>query len=187
LRAAPTAWLLASCLAASLAAEDKTAAPAFVQGERVQVWLAGDLKTGHLEKISGTLESVSPEAIVVRPRGAPATPITLKLSKIERAEVVRGKRSHWPEGAGIGFVTGAVLGGIAGYALSCDDYNASCNGGTALAGGLVVGVATGGLGALVGLAFKTDRWVKVPLPKAKVALTLLPTPSGFRGSLSVRF
>ena len=43
MRAASVAWLLASCLAATLAAEDQAAAPVPVPGERVQLWLLGDV------------------------------------------------------------------------------------------------------------------------------------------------
>ena len=188
MRAASVAWLLASCLAATLAAEDQAAAPVPVPGERVQLWLMGDVnKRGDLKKITGTFESLSPVAITVRPRGASATPMTLKLSKVERIEVVRGTRSHWVEGAAIGFVPGAVFLGAVVYVMGCDDYNASCNTGEAVLAGLVGGVATAGVGALIGLAVKGERWVKVPLPKPKVALALAPMRGGVRAAITVRF
>ena len=113
--------------------------------------------------------------------------MTLKLSKVERVEVVRGTRSHWVEGAAIGFVPGAVFLGAVVYVMGCDDYNASCNTGEAVLAGLVGGVATAGVGALIGLAVKSDRWVKVPLPKPKVALSLAPMRGGLRAAVTVRF
>ncbi len=42
-----------------------------------------------------------------------------------------------------------------------------------------------GVGALVGLAIKTERWEK--LPAEKVRLAVLPTRHGVQLSLSVRF
>ncbi len=80
-----------------------------------------------------------------------------------------------------------MLGGVAGYLVTCDDYNASCNGGAALVGGLVVGAATAGLGALVGLAFKTDRWVKVRVHEPHVALAFASAHGGFRAGVTVRY
>jgi len=194
-RAVWVAWLVASSLpGAPLAAQDATlaaanpaAAPALARGERVRLWLAGSsTHVGSRKKISGTVESVSPEALVVRPFEASASPVTLSRTQIDMLEVARGTRRRWPEGAAIGFVPGAVFGVAAGYALSCDDYNASCNGAAGAVVGLVLGAGTACLGALVGLAFKTDRWVSVPT-RPKVALQLAPVKGGLRAAVIVRY
>lgn len=191
MRAAAAAWFISSCLlAAPLAAQGEPAAPfALARGERVRLWLLGsESPAGNRKKLTGTIEWTSPEAIVLRPREASAPPITLKLSQIDTLEVARGTRKRWPEGAAIGFVPGALFGGAVGYVLSCDaDPPASCSLGAALVGGLVVGAGTAGLGALIGLAFKADRWVELPTSKPQVKLTLLPARSGLRASLSVQF
>ena len=191
MRAAAAAWFVASCLlAAPLAAQDEPAtASALARGERVRLWMLGsESPAGGRKKLTGTIESTSPGTIELRPREASAAPITLKLAQVERLEVARGTRKRWPEGAAIGFVPGALFGGAVGYVLSCDaDPPDSCSLGPALVGGLVVGAGTAGLGALIGLAFKADRWVELPTRKPQVKLTLLPARSGFRASLSVQF
>ena len=191
MRAAAGAWFIASCLlAAPLAAQGQPAtASALAPGERVRLWLLDSEKpAGSRKKLTGTIESTSPGTIELRPQKAPAAPITLKLSQIDKLEVARGTRRRWPEGAAIGFVPGALFGGAVGYVLSCDaDPPESCSLGSALVGGLVVGAGTAGVGALIGLAVKADRWVEVPTRKPQVKLTLLPARSGFRASLSVQF
>ncbi len=184
MKTASVNWLVAlSLVASSLAAQEGSATSAsLAPGERVRLRLLGSGK-----KVTGTIESAAPDAIAVRPRNTTQPPLKLTLSQIDELEVARGRRSRWPEGAIIGFVPGALLLGAAGYALSCDDYNASCNTETALVVGLVGGAATAGLGALVGLAIKTDRWVKVPVRKPHVALTIAPVRAGFRAAVTVRY
>lgn len=190
MRTAATGWVIAACLlAAPLAAQGQPAAASdLARGETVRLWLSGSESPGSRKKLTGTIESTSPGTLKLQLREASAAPITLKLAQIDRLEVARGTRRRWPEGAAIGFVPGALFGGAGGYVLSCDaDPPDSCSLGSALAGGLVVGAATAGLGALIGLAFKADRWVELPTRKPQVELTLLPARSGLRASVSVQF
>jgi len=191
MRVAAVAWFAASCLSVSpLAAQSApVAAPAFARGERVRLRLLdGASAPGGGRKLRGTIGSASPETIELFPPGGSTAPITLKLSQVAKLEVVRGKRTRWREGAAIGFVPGALFGGGAAYVLSCDaDPPESCSAGSALAGALIVGAGTAGVGALIGLAIKTDRWIEVPTRKPQLRLSLVPVRSGLRASLSVRY
>jgi hypothetical protein len=111
-----------------------------------------------------------------------------------KLQVARGQRSQWRKGTILGFVPGAALGGLFGVAIACDkEITGGCVDGSFIAGaGLVsaavVGTTTAAAGALVGLAFKTDRWVRVTDGKARASLTLAPTEGGgMRVGLSVSF
>ena len=180
--------LVAAILVASLgasahaAADDSVTLADLSRGDRVRLRLSSGGKTVH-----GTVDAAVPDEVVVRPKN-PAQPL-LRLSpqQMEKLEVVRGRRSRWREGAVIGFVPGAVFMGLAVVAL--DDCYRDCGDktGEVLGYGLVGGAITGSLGALIGLAVKTDRWAPVATGRPKVALNLAPTKGGFRANLSLRF
>lgn len=59
--------------------------------------------------------------------------------------------------------------------------------GPAVVVALLVGVVTAPIGALIGLAFETERSVGVQAGKPKVALTLTPGKGQMRVGLSVSF
>lgn len=152
------------------------------RGDRVRLTPAGGGKT-----IRGTIEEAAADAIVLRPGDAVDSPLRFSPTQMEKIEVAHGRRSRWREGALIGFVPGAAFFGYAGWVLACDEMG-PCNGsGAALALGLMGGAATGAIGALVGLAIKTDRWVLVEEGRPKVAFALVPQKHGFRAGVSVRF
>jgi hypothetical protein len=105
------------------------------------------------------------------------------LDAVSRLEVSRGRRSHWLVGAGVGFVAGAgatylVLNSGGSTAL-CDrsaNQDAISSGeclGLTAAGGL----AGAGLGALVGMLFRSDRWEEFPL--ARTMARSSSTPNAF--------
>jgi hypothetical protein len=100
--------------------------------------------------------------------------------------VVRWRRSRWRQGAVIGFVPGALF--MFAFLSSLNDCYRDCPFDSEAVGyGLVGGVITGTLGALIGLAVKTDRWVPVEVLRPKLALTLAPAKGGLRADLSLRF
>ncbi len=178
-------WFLIAFFAASAAWSEEPGAAfsSLAQGERVRLRLSGG------KKLRGTLDAASPEAIVLRPEDSAKAPLRLLPADLERIEVARGRRSHWREGGLIGFVPGALFLGWAAAALACDDQGSDCDGyaGPALIGALVGGAATAGVGALVGLAVKTDRWVPVDGRGPTVSLRMAPTRGGLQAGVAIRF
>jgi hypothetical protein len=137
--------------------------------------------------VHGTVDSAGSEEIIVRPNDLEKPLLRLSPQQFQTLDVVRGRRSRWREGAAIGFVPGAMFMGF--MVLALDDCYSDCdsNLGPVLGYGLVGGAITGGLGALIGLAVKTDRWAPVTTGRPRVALDLAPTKGGFRADLSLRF
>jgi len=177
-------WLIAIALAAPVAEADQTSGPlsTLTSGDRVRLQLAGT--DGSLR---ATIESATADELVLRPQGA-AEPLRLGLAQLQSLEVARGRSSHWLKGAAIGFMPGALLGGLVGARSTCyPDDNECFNGGLAVVGALTGGIVTASVGALIGLAFRTDRWVRVHERKPKVALVLAPAKGQVRGGLSVGF
>jgi hypothetical protein len=170
-------------LAAPVIVADETSGPlsALASGDRVRLRFAGNGKS-----LRATIESVTADELFLRPLGV-AQPLRLSLAQLQSLEVARGRRSQWRKGALIGFVPGALFLGYVAGALCIDCVDKDFQPGDALVGGLIGGVATGSVGALVGLAFKTDRWVRVHERKPKVSLTLAPAKGQVRVGLSVSF
>lgn len=149
-------------------------------GDRVRLRLASGGK-----QVRGTVDAAGPSEVVVRPKDPAQPPLRLSPQQLTKLEVVRGRRSRWRGGAIIGFVPGALMGLAVVGNRECDpdcDHT-----GAAVGYGLVGGAITGGLGALIGLAVKTDRWVPVEARRPKLAWALSPIQGGFRTDLSLRF
>ena len=189
MKAQTAAWLMVTALAApAVGAEDPTnPLLTLAPGDRVRVEVLGNRET-----LTATIESVTADELVLKSMGA-AQPLRLSLGQLDHLEVARGSRTQWRKGAVIGLIPGAVLGGLAGALIQCDPYASECNpdatlaaaGG--LAGAIILGGATATVGALIGLAFKTERWVTVHEGKTQASLTLAPTVGGMRVGLSVSF
>ena len=174
------AALCTPALAAAAAVDSVTLAE-LSRGDRVRVRLASGGKS-----VRGTLDATGPDEIVVRPTDPAQPPLRVSPQQVAKLEVVRGRRSHWVRGAVIGFVPGALFMGAVGVGLS-DCYRDCDHAGEAARYGLAGGAITGAVGALIGLAVKTDRWVLVQDRRPKLALTLAPAKGGFRADLSLRF
>ena len=162
------------------AAADSVTLAELSRGDQVRVRL-----TSGGEPVRGTLDATGPDEIVVRPKDAARPALRLSPQQMAKLEVARGRRSHWGVGAAIGFVPGALLGVAVAMNAECDpdcDHT-----GEAVGYAFVGGAVTATLGALVGLAVKTDRWVLVQDRRPKVALILAPAKGGFRAGLSLRF
>ena len=139
-------------LAAAAALEAGDPPNAVDVGDRVRI-KAPSLQQG---RISGRLLERAGDSFVIE-HGT--RPVRVPVSAIESLEVHRGRRSRWKEGGLIGFVPGAVLGGLVGAYAACDDQPRDCSGaGGATAGALLVGGTTAVLGAGMGALFKVDRW-----------------------------
>lgn len=177
-------WFIGVFLAASVAAADDTNASlsTLTPGDQVRLPPAGGGKT-----LRAAVEGVTADELIVRLQGG-AEPLHLSLTQLHNLEVVRGHRSEWRKGAVIAFVPGALIFGLIGGVVACDIGDVHCfSFGSAAAGGLIGGVVTGSIGALVGLAFKTDRWVKVDGRKPQVSLMLSPARGQVRVGLSLSF
>src|SRR5687767_7275404 len=120
--------------------------------------------------------------------GSGRPPVRIPLASIERLKVARGRRSAAREGASIGGLTGAVLGGlaVAGLAHALCEYDSTCTGsweGYAVGMG-VLGAGGAGVGALAGLAIKKDRWERVPVTRVRVGVGPALAGAGLRVSLA---
>ena len=113
------------------------------------------------------------------------TPLTLARDQITRLDVHRGSKSRALLGAGIGFGVGVALG----FAACAGSGGSPCRSegeGSPAGFALVLGGVGAGLGALVGLLFRTDRWEAVPMEGIHVTFT--PVYDGQPGlALSVSF
>jgi hypothetical protein len=150
--------------------------PRVAPGQRVRV-TAPDVG---LTRAPATLEAIDGGELVLRTDATRRVP----LASVARLEMYAGRRSHWLLGAGIGFVAGAgatylVLNPPGSSSTALCDQSANqdaigtgeCLGLTALGG-----VAGAGLGALVGLFLKSDKWTDVP--REGWRLSVVPQPHG---------
>ncbi|MEO8500382.1 MAG: hypothetical protein ABI565_05655 [Vicinamibacteria bacterium] len=178
-----TMGLIAMALAAVVAEADDTkdTLAALTAGDRVQLVVAGR------KTLRATINSITANEIVVRSEGS-ADPVRFDLLQLQSLDVAQGSRSQWRKGAAIGFVPGFLLTGLLIGVLTCIDLpDCSFRPGYAVAGGVLGGVATGSVGALVGLAVKREQWVRVYERKPAVSFILAPTKGGTRVGVSIAF
>jgi hypothetical protein len=119
------------------------------------------------------------DSLWVRPERTADT-VVLSVPSLSRLDVSLGRSGHGRRGAGIGFLTGVVLGGALGLA-SGDDPKDSCDGrlycykfsarDKALLYGGLLGLLGSGVGAIVGANQKTDRWEPVLLTTIRANAT----------------
>ena len=184
--------LAAAVLAAAVAAADRppsgmiatdTRASGMVAaGEKVRVTATGS----GLDDETGVVVDADAQSVTVS-LGPGKPPVRIPLSSIKRLDVARGRRTAAKEGAISGGILGLVLGVLAVHTVShalCEnatDCDASPQGYGIGAGVFAAGGA--GLGALVGLAIKTDRWERVPVDRLRVAIGPVPAGAGVQFSL----
>lgn len=129
--------------------------------------------------IKGTFVAADDAALTLAPEGRDATHKKFARSEIVKLEVARGKRRNVVWGA----VGGAAVGLMVDLVATAADQSDS---GPCDFGACVILPAMGAaVGALVGLAIKTDRWDAVPADK--LGLAVLPTRHGVQLALSFRF
>jgi len=149
-------------------------------GEKVRV------ATTSLGDKTGVVVAADAESVTVSV-GAGKAPVRIPLASVKRLEVARGRRTAVKEGAITGGLVGGALGALAVLYLS----HALCEGGSdcnAEVGAYGIGVGIfgaggAGLGALTGLAIKTDKWVRVPVSDLRVAVGPVADGAGVKVSL----
>lgn len=111
-----------------------------------------------------------------------ADTVVLALSTLAQLDVSRGRQGRALRGAGIGLLSGVVVGGAIGYAAG----DADCSGKfvcydkpqAAAGGAAIFGLLGAGIGALIGRESRTDRWE----PALLTSRGRIATWSGRRGS-----
>lgn len=175
-----TAWITAISLGTSplWAADAAQPGPTVEAGDRVRVKVVGDL---HLK---GKLVSWTADEVVLQ--GTADRPWRLPMDRVQKVEVYRGSRSRAREGAVAGFVVGAVLVGPTAAGYSCLNES-GCSTGAGIGGALVGGLAVGAFGAMVGLAFRKEKWVGVSQPGPRITLAVGPAKRGLGAQVSLAF
>ncbi len=139
--------------------------------------------------VMGTVVGWESGSLVLEPEKPDAlgdTPLTLARDQITRLDVHRGSKSRALLGAGIGFGVGVGWTVLLLSSESLCNPEQQCDAGDWARGIAIFGGIGAGLGALVGLLFKTDRWEAVPLEGIRVTFT--PVYDGQPGlALSVSF
>ncbi len=140
-------------------------------GERVRVRTVSDSPG----KVIGVLKTREPAYLVVHSEDA--TPTTIAWADISRLEVSRGTKSNAGKGALIGGGVGAGIGVFA-VVLTCagDSPLVEDCGAAEVAGGLLIASIGAGVGALIGMAARTEKWVDVPPDRWQIEVS--PDPNG---------
>ena len=178
--------ILAFVPLASTAQETPTAQVPLRPGERVRVTghfcqpFYSNCVKGSPQQYVGTFVTWNADALFMESNG---DTLTVPQDSITTLEVSMGRRSQAGVGAGIGGLTGAVIGATVSLA-TCDGFFPPhvC----ALVGGLVFGAGGALVGVIVGANKKTERWVSVPLNRLRVSFGPLHA-ARFVVGMSVRF
>jgi hypothetical protein len=161
---------------AGLAAEP---GPPHLTGSRVRL-LAPELGA---QKQAGTVVEVRDDSLLFAADGQ-STRTVVPTASLTELELSQGMHSHVLAGAGLGFLAGAVVGGVIGYALahesdSGDDGDMGPLG--AGVGAVIVGSVGIGVGALIG-SKQTERWERQRLP---ISIGFLPSTNTIGLSVQV--
>lgn len=176
----------------AVAAAEHVTAP-LAAGDRVRF-----TRPDTVERTTATVVDSGPGWIVARPAQG-GDPVRVPFDSLARLEVARGRRSRAAEGAAIGFIPGAVLGGLLAFGVAClpdaapreaagfSPTDRTCNlAGAVLAIGAIGGTATGLVGAAVGAFVKTDRWERVPTVPTRTVTAQISPVRGKEIALAVR-
>ena len=146
-----------------------------VPGERVRVLAPGISP----DRVVGTVVSLDADTLMLKDGGQIA-PSKIPLTSVTRLDVSRGHKS----GAGKGALIGAIVGAAGGTVLGIVFYNHPGDEGKQSSPLIVVpalaSLVGAGLGAIIGLPFKTERWKKVPLEQVRIGISS-------QGSREVKF
>lgn len=129
-------FVLIVCLAPMQVAAQAT--PAIAVGARIRVW------TTDARKMTGRLEAVSSDTLVVQPEGT-ATSVSIPVTLVTRIEISRGSMSR-RESAWRRALWGAAIGAVPG-AVSLGLQHEQVGGGSSVAKAAVLGGWSGGSAA----------------------------------------
>ncbi len=167
-----TLCVVAVAAAVSLEAASSALAQQPAIGERVRVKALSE-GLGRPIEIVGTLEQRASAYLIVRPPGA--APARIAWDDVWRFQVSRGRHSNSGKGAMIGLGIGGALGLALGISLTGDDFFDVGAGDVALIS-LQMGAMGAGIGALIGMASKSERWETVPPHAWRIQVA--PDPGG---------
>jgi hypothetical protein len=149
-----------------------------VQGQRVRVVsrceLAGDavarcpapgMSWANTWTYSGQLDALDGDTLRIRVRANQAA-LAIPTASIDRLTYKDGTKHHALQGAGLGLLGGALLGGVIGSTMEWCLLN-SCGPATGL--GIVVGAPAGLLfGSIIGALIRSDRWRTAPVKAHRI-------------------
>ncbi len=148
-------------------------------GDKVRVTTDKERVVGYLTAIEG--EQLTLDTTFRRLD----TSLVLPLASVTKFEVSRGQNSKAGMGALVGLIVGAGVGAAFGIGL-CNSFPQDDNCvGDGVVGGLLLALPTAGLGALIGLTIKVERWKTVPLDRIRVGL--IPRGGGLEVSAKFVF
>lgn len=154
-------------------------AQSIASGDRVRVLVEprgvsvtqGEATAEDHVRLEGTLTEFRPDTVCMLLDGSEPDPqtVALPVSDISRLELYTGTGSKLWLGAAIGFAVGFAPMYSACATGGCgdmEDYGACC-----LAYGSLAGLGGALVGALFGSAFKTERWVEMPVESVRLSFT----------------
>lgn len=121
------------------------------------------------QRWTGRFVSVVNDTLTMRPGDKEGGLLAVSMLDVTRLEVSRGTRSNSLRSAGWGFVIGAVLGGVVGYAGTNNSNDLYGAGFDAAAGAVVVGILGAAVGAVHGARNPSEHWRDVNLKDLRAA------------------
>ncbi len=106
------------------------------------------------------------DTLVIRPLQRPT--MSIPRTALTRLEVSQGRHSHWVRGAAIGLATGLAASGLF-LAAFCSDLDTSCHADTVGKVVALIGLPPTVIGVGIGLAIRSERWERIPLPGSQAA------------------
>jgi hypothetical protein len=144
-------------------------------GARVRLSLDG-------ETFVGRLMSVDDRQLTLAPVGG-SKELTFAVDEITESEVSVGEKSHWKTGALIGAGAGVGVGAATVALFHTAGYEESFTGASAVVIG-TTGVVGAGIGSLVGMTVRSERWESFSLEhQVRIGLSFI----GDRKYVSVAF
>jgi hypothetical protein len=133
-------------------------------GDRIRV----RTMSGGPAEMVGTYQGSEPDHLVLFT--SQSTRVEVPWDNLSRLELSRGMQTNAGKGALIGLGVGGAAGLALGLAFVADDsgFYEDVNAGHVVFATLVFGAAGAGLGALIGLASKSERWQTVPAEQWRI-------------------
>lgn len=180
-------WIFVPLLFASTVAAQTPGTP--MEGQRVRVAfrckLVHDQVTGCREHrspriVTGLFQSSAGDTLRLRAESSGAD-LAIPSASVAQLWVVEGKKGNFWNGAGIGLIAGAVIGGVIGSTQEFCILDCS----PATFFGVIIGEPAGALlGGAVGSAIQSDRWREVPRDDLRVSVVPRPDAIGLRVSIA---